>query len=366
MKILWLVHLEPDYGESMLYDGLCKVLGDENMIDFPYKYTHHGQEEKVANKNVRHYLDSNPTELHYLRGHYKPEKPGYSPHYSGPYEWEMNHSGIDYHYADILNMVNTCYFDLIVLAHPRAIPIWFLEQLFKDLGNVHEKAPIVMCDFEDYHELRFDIFQKFSINLAFKAAYVQNEPNVYGLPLCSPFINNPKYIIDDTHKTIDVVARWGLTHPLRQEVLNEIQQIQGIAGVAVANDGVVHTMLPHKEYLKEIASSKIGVSMGGHGNLNRNPNRHWEIPSYRTMMICEDPKINYSHPFEDKKHCALFDPKVRGDAKQKIEYYINHEDERQAIAEAGHEHLKKYHTTVARAKYFLEICTKYYPQLKGK
>ncbi len=357
MKILWLVHLEPDYGESMVYDGLCKILGDDNVVDFPYKYTLHGEMEFVQNKNVKRYLEASNTPVGFNGIDPKSylTQPG---QHSRPYDWIIPHKGIDYDYADILDMCNTKYFDLIVLAHPRSVAMWFLELLFRDLGNLHEKAPVVMCDFEDYYELRHDIFQKFNINLAFKASYVQNELNIYGLPLCSPIIDNPNFRFDDSHKTIHVTARWGISHPLREKVLNEIRQVQAIVHASAG--------ISYREYLNEIALSKIGVSMGGHGSLNRNPNRQWEIPSYRTMMLCEDPSINYANPFENGKHCAFFDPNVDGDVKRKLEYYINHEDERQAIAEAGHEHLKKYHTTVARAKYFLEICMKHYPQLKGK
>ena len=151
---------------------------------------------------------------------------------------------------------------------------------------------------------------------------------------------------------------WGMTHPLRGKVLDEIRSVQGI----IKADGTI----AYREYLNEIALSKIGVSMGGHGNLNRNPNRHWEIPSYRTMLLCENPMIRYPHPFEDGKTCVFFNPTMDGDVKQKIEYYINHDQEREKIANAGHELLKTYHTTAARAKYFLNICRKYYPQLEGK
>jgi len=352
MKILWIVHLEVDYGEAMLYDGLCRVLGDGNVVDFPYKYMHHGQNEKALNQNVRNYLKSVTGEIPYWVG--PPGKQG-----SSPLAWEISRGGVDYPYADILNMVKAGHFDLIVLAHPRAVAIWFLEQLFKDLGNVHQKAPVVMCDFEDYHEVRRDLLQKFSIGLSFKASYTQSEPNVYGLPLCSPITANPNLRFDDSLKTVDVTARWGLTHPLRVKVLNEIKSVRGV----VKAEG----RLNYVKYLRELAMSKIGVSMGGYttGPAKR-AQKHWEIPSYRTMLLCENPCINYPHPFEDGKTCVFFNPNAAGDVKRKIEYYINHDKERQTIAEAGHEHLKKYHTTTARARYFLEVCAKHYPQLKGK
>lgn len=38
-----------------------------------------------------------------------------------------------------------------------------------------------------------------------------------------------------------------------------------------------------------------------------------------------------------------------------INYYCTYESERRRIANAGYEHLMKYHTMKARAEYFLEI-----------
>lgn len=360
MKILWVVHPEPDYGEAMLYDGLRRALGNDNIVDFPYKYTYHGDVEKAQNKNVIKYVEAQDTSVNFSGINPKDylREAGRN---AFPFEWMAPRKGTDYDYVDILRMCDVKHFDLIVLAHPRQISIWFLEQLFKDMGNICQKTPIVMCDFEDYHEIRHDILQKFSIKLSFKASYVQNEPGIYGLPLCSPIVDNPRFRFDDGNKTIDVVARWASHHPLRQKVTNELLQIQDIASVVE-----IDKSLPYVEYLKEIASSRIGVSMGGFCNLHRTANSHWEIPTYKTMLLCEDQNIIHPYPFESGKHCVFFDPNIDGDATKKIKYYIKHDNEREMIADAGHEHLKQYHTTTARARYFLDMCIKHYPQLKGK
>ena len=43
MKLLWLEHPEPDYVSALTYLGLCEELGAENVIDWPYKGTLHGE-----------------------------------------------------------------------------------------------------------------------------------------------------------------------------------------------------------------------------------------------------------------------------------------------------------------------------------
>ncbi len=47
------------------------------------------------------------------------------------------------------------------------------------------------------------------------------------------------------------------------------------------------------------------------------------------------------------------------DLKEKIDYYLVHEDEQVTIAKACREHTLKYHINKARAEYFLDI-------IKGK
>jgi spore maturation protein CgeB len=44
------------------------------------------------------------------------------------------------------------------------------------------------------------------------------------------------------------------------------------------------------------------------------------------------------------------------DLVDKIIYYLNHDQERIAIGQAGAEHTRKYHLDICRARYFLEEC----------
>ncbi len=48
--------------------------------------------------------------------------------------------------------------------------------------------------------------------------------------------------------------------------------------------------------------------------------------------------------FEDKKHLVYYEFGRYSDLKEKIDYYLEHEDEREKIRLAGHEHVKKNHT----------------------
>ena len=43
MRILFYTYSRVDYGADLLYDGLCRILGSENVVEQPIKPTLHGQ-----------------------------------------------------------------------------------------------------------------------------------------------------------------------------------------------------------------------------------------------------------------------------------------------------------------------------------
>jgi len=375
MKILYLEHPEPDGGTSQLYMGLCQVLGDDNVIDFPYKYCLHGKTERLQNDDVKVFMKDNPSVF-----------PGGG--YSDPYEWMIPSKSPEHHYSDIKDMINRGDFDLILMT-PRQVSMYYLSRLLRECSSL---PSVMMCDFEDYHDIRFDISTTFHphIRVITKASYLPNNlgvfqssmkgmEKIYPLPLSSPLIDNPAFRFDDgdQHKNIDIHTRFGLTRGLRKDVIESLRTYDGFQGglalperstmqiengVHICGDGsrTVITSLdqnvPYPQYLQEIAHAKISVSMGGHG-LGRNPARNWEIPSYNTLLLCEPQAIYYEHPFEDKKTCIFFNPEMKDDVCEKALHWLGKdmEYERKKVAKAGFEHLKTYHTCRARAERLLEI-----------
>ena len=57
--------------------------------------------------------------------------------------------------------------------------------------------------------------------------------------------------------------------------------------------------------------------------------------------------------FQDGKHCVMFD--TIEEAIEKAKYYIEHDDEREAIAKAGYEEVMARHTYLHRAQQLLQI-----------
>lgn len=74
--------------------------------------------------------------------------------------------------------------------------------------------------------------------------------------------------------------------------------------------------------------------------------RPFEVTSCGAMLLNHDDRRDIFNLFEDGKEFISF--KGSEDIKQKVEYYLNHEEERLKIAEAGFNRVKNDHTHVKR------------------
>lgn len=330
MKLLYLSHPETDYGAENLYHGLCQLLGAENVVDFPYHYTFHGKVEHLQNAEVRNYLAGNTASPLAKGG------------YSAPLHWMPAYEGTEYSYEEIKRLG----FDIILLPSPREVNLHFADRLKRD--NCLE-GNFVFADFEDSPFIRYDIIDYFKPLCIFKSNLVSRTSDIHPLPMASPVVDNPKYEhILSAPKKMDVYARLGLTIMDRRIFLNLLRNrdVLHVANIFVNSDHV-----PYVQYLWEIAASKIAICMRGHGHITV---RHFEIPSFDTLMFMESLQAKVPYPFEDGKTCIIFDPYDIRDFFRKVEYYLENQSERERIAKAGREHLKKYHTCRARAQQFLE------------
>lgn len=89
-----------------------------------------------------------------------------------------------------------------------------------------------------------------------------------------------------------------------------------------------------EEYPKRINGMDIALHFLRKGNRDEQDSRTFEIPACRTFMLAERSITHQSLFVEDVEAC-YFDSKE--ELKAKIEYYLNHTDERQAIADKGYE-----------------------------
>lgn len=340
MKVLFIDHPELDHLSYHIWDGLCRVLGDENVVSYPRKRVFSGE---VADDYV---LDDG--------------KQGYT----APPEYILPRKIVKMSMEDIIANIDD--FDFVI-SSPRTHARNALKIL-----RPHITQPLAILDGEDGDLVIDRLITDFKPDVYFKREYLKDKEilySMYDIPIYPcPFaaVDNTAPAYDDCTETkeISVFSVHGNTHPLREEVSKRLLEMNIPKSYIWINSNFYFTRYnPYTEedkqkisrlgywgYLEHIAKSKIGVSVRGWG---RDSLRRFEIPLYETLLFTHDIGIETPHPFEDGKTCVMFKNDL-SDLEEKLRYYLEDDNERIKIAEAGKEHLYKYHTSVARARYVLD------------
>lgn len=339
--MLFLTHPELDHLEYHVFDGLCRVLGDENVITYPLKRIYYGE---VADDYI---LDTGQ------KG------------YTAPPEYILERKKVEMGLEEIIANIDD--FDFVI-SSPRT----YAREALKVL-RPHITQPLAILEGEDFDDLRWDIIRDFQPDIYFKREYVDNS-NTYalaGIPIIPcPFsaVDNTAPKVDYAQKEYSAFSVHGNTHTMREEVTKLLLDMDiPDSYVWINADFFFSKYNPYNEedrrkvsrldywgYLEMIAKSKIGISVRGWG---RDTLRRFEIPLYETLLFTHDIGIETPHPFEDGKTCVMFKNDL-SDFKEKLEYYLQDENERIRIAREGHKHLLKYHTTEKRAAYMVECIKK--------
>lgn len=106
----------------------------------------------------------------------------------------------------------------------------------------------------------------------------------------------------------------------------------------------------HEEYVKAINKSKICIIST---NVFNSPNMKFtEFSSCGSFILSDKPDDFYELGFKDGYHLVLY--KGMNDLKDKIEYYLTHEKEREIIAKNGMNFVRNTHNNSIRAKYLID------------
>lgn len=339
-KILLLMDYQLDYGAEFLLHGLYKVLGKEGITIFPFlkRYT----EERVDKDYILPDGSKGFTAL---------------PEQLTPLDLEEKD------FDEIVVEIRRKGFEYIVMASPREYVIKSMEMLKKEFGNI--PLPVVFCDFEDYSMLRWDIVQKYNPVCYFKRELLDTEENralmkTYPLfPL--PFATMTDKLATDVSydkKDIDIFFSAGLTHPFRSKVVKICYELKDegfnfIGGVdpVPPDETKFHSFrIGYGEYHNFMSRAKINITCRGFGY---DTVRRWEAPCYSGLVLSDNLPLITPYPFTDGKNIIYYENDLTN-FKALVKYYLAHEEEAMRIGKAGKEHCLKYHTTEARARYFLE------------
>lgn len=360
MKILYLTPWGYDYLPDQLYTGLCKVLGWESVIDFPWKAEYHDPSCKVP------YLPQNP--------------------------------GRHYELEEVRGLLEQDEFDLVVLTAQRRGTLEAFDALSRDCSV----PPIAFVDSNDSPEMKPDLFRRVGGGVYFKREYrwqgtksvrdmyVQwrqfgSDRDLFGrtYPLQMSAILESIPPSDSVARDVDISFTGYASHRKRIQgvrILRNASDIRfegGVYGDATTRQSKLvlgsipilraklqgdpyvgeakyNYKLGYDEHYRLLRRSKMGLSIRGSGF---DTVRYWEIVASKALLISEKPVISIPHNFEHGKHAIFCRPDM-GDLLDLVRTYMRDDSTREALAEAGYQHLLKYHTCEQRAIQFLEICRK--------
>lgn len=173
-------------------------------------------------------------------------------------------------------------------------------------------------------------------------------------------VYEPECVYDpDTLKTEQVifVGSRGY-HPewqWRPQLIDWLKETYGKSFTHVGGDG--DTGVLRGEQLNNMyAHTKVVV--GDSLCINFDYPYYWSDRVYETMgrggFIIHPYIKGMEEHFTDKKHLVFYEFGNFADLKDKIDYYLSHDKEREAIRLAGHEHVKKNHTYTNRWNAIIE------------
>jgi hypothetical protein len=165
---------------------------------------------------------------------------------------------------------------------------------------------------------------------------------------CVAFPNafHPDFMPPRKPKKYDV-AFWGVeSHETRVRAFELLRDKYDCATNGTIRGVTFHQ---HKRkggfFLEELGRCKIALSLPGIG---WDCQRYWEAPGVGAFMITPKAPLEIPDDFVSGQHVVHCKDDV-SDLIELCDYYLEHEDEREAIAAAGQKHCLQYHSHLARA-----------------
>ena len=355
MKVLYCTDPQLDYLADQIYDGLCAVLGWQNVFDFPPKAAYHDPGERVS------YLAQNP--------------------------------GHEYGMEDVVGVIRDQSVDLAIVSSPRQGAV----KAYRLLAERVRTPPVVILDGEDDRHIRAELAQSIGAALYFKRevklgvldearghfkwrGWLGNARSALRThPLPFSVTGASLKPVPELDRDIDVSFVGRASHRNRVRAVRLLKQATDLhfeggfyvdpsdraskvaeswfgrmaaklIGDPPARDSI--RKIPPEAHLAMLHRSKTAVSVRGGGF---DTMRYWEIVAAKTPLISERPDIEIPNNFEHGVHAIFCRPDLR-DLPEWVRYLKNNEAERRRMADAAFAHLLAYHTTARRATYLIDLC----------
>lgn len=143
---------------------------------------------------------------------------------------------------------------------------------------------------------------------------------------------------------------------IRKRIYNKLNKLKDIYKIYLKCSDIGHKeskIISDVEYAKTINTSRIWISChAAYGDNCRN----FQIPPCRTLLFCNEPveEEPYKNIFKNNENCVYFKSDL-SDFEEKINYYLNNQEEYNRIVENGYKEFHEKHTNIKRTKELLEI-----------
>lgn len=306
-RVLFIMHPRPHYGLDVLFDGLCDCLGDENVVEFPWKPTLHGGDSPdQQNYPCRFDRRGEPRTAQQLAGELR----------AGCFDFIL--------FGDIEGDVP--HQDVQTLLQARGVRPVFLVDALDEMCNFRPTVGqrLDLADFDGY----------FKREMVWSVDY---GPHAYPLPFAHAL---PRDVpLPETDRPYDFFWAGHRRFGQRRLYLEALEARHGWNLARQFNRG---------EYQHRLRESRIGLNCFGMGF---DTVRFWELPAHGCMLLSDRLPLRIPFAFQDGVHAVFFDDLP--DLLEKTDYYLTHLDEAATIAAAGHAHFRRYHTNRARATQLL-------------
>jgi hypothetical protein len=318
MKILFCATSFKDFGMDILFDGLCRVLGNKNVLEYPQKDFLHGK--------TRHRLAMYPDAFRYPVLKSDPEK---------------------------LAMLRNGEFDVVIFGCRPKTEIAISDQLTKEFYETlrifkenNNGTPVYIIDHGDQPGINRELWSDLNAKLYFKREYMKNED--FGqkvIPI--NFSYSEKYIPANIETQRTNTLFWvGRDYPRMTIRTPYLSRLESMCGKKF------NERMERFEYAESMLKHKIGLSLRGYGY---DTSRYWELPAFGVMLFSEKLKIRIPYDYTDGENAVFFENP--DEMVEKLKYYMEHESEVDRIRANGNAWFHKYHTSTARAKQVIETIT---------
>jgi len=304
MKILFCTtKSSPDYGMDTLFDGLCQLLGPENVYHYPHKPTLHG----TLIKNLAWYpcFFNYPTQI-------SDEKK--------------------------VNLLKKNYFD-IILVGCRRNKHYLSDTIFNLIKEKSSTIPVFLIDQDDYAGINTSLLNELNSQLYFKRECTNKDiKNPKIIPLSFSYSSKymPKNIDGDRVNTLF----WaGKVIPSRKPYVRICREQRGRPFYG----------FPQDRYRRHLIMHTIGLNLQGLGN---DTVRYYEIPAHGTLLFTQKSEILVDNGFENGKTAVIFDSPE--EMVKKLDFCLKNTAYTDKIRLAGHKWFNKHHTTKVRARQLID------------